>query len=131
MKTEIILKSCRTIKHIHVGQELILVGTGNYSKYPIKTGVVEKIGNKYFYVKTGNYSSEKFDNETGECVNDYNYGYLLFETEEEYKKYKIAGSQYQDIYMYFHDNSFYRSKLSFETISKISKLIYDDCVGDS
>lgn len=77
MKTELKLKSCRTINHVHIGQELLLIGTGNYSKSPAKHGIVEKIGNKYFYVKTGNFSSEKFDNETGECVNDYNYGYLF------------------------------------------------------
>lgn len=127
-KTEIDLKSCRTIKHIHLGQELILVGTGNISKQKPKTGVVEKIGKKYFYVKVG-FGSEKFDNDTGLCINDYNYGYLLFESEEAYKKYKEADANYHEIYMYFHDNSFFRSKLSFEEIEKIWNIINGDYTG--
>lgn len=127
MKDTITLKSGRTIKSISIGQNVFLVGTGNYKNYPPRYGAIEKIGKKYFYINVGsNWGLEKFDIEDGSAVNDYNYGYLIFENEEAYNKYKLAESSFHDIYMYFHDNSFYRSKLSFETIEAIHKLIYSE-----
>lgn len=124
MKTAMV-NNCRTIANIVTGQYVYLVGEGNYKKCPPRSGVIEKIGNRYFYIRT-NGILEKFDLDGGMCVNDYNYGYLVFASEENYEEYKKAELSYHDIMMYFHDNSFYRNILSNEVIRKIYEIMKNE-----
>lgn len=118
--------NCRTIRNIVEGQFVYLVGEGNYKKYPPRTGVIEKIGNKYFYVRVNAGILEKFDLNGGRCVNDYNYGYLVFASEKAYEEYKEAELSYHDIMLYFHDNSFYRNRLSNDAIKRIYEIMKEE-----
>ncbi len=118
--------NCRTIRNIVEGQFVYLIGEGNYKKYPPRTGVIEKIGNKYFYVRVNAGILEKFDLDGGTCVNNYNYGYLVFASEKAYEEYKEAELSYHDIMMYFHDNGFYRNLLSNEAIKKIYEIMKEE-----
>lgn len=120
------ITNCRTIRNIVEGQLVYLVGDGNYKKYPPRSGVIEKIGNKYFYVRVNAGILEKFDLDGGRCVNDYNYGYLVFASEKAYEEYKEAELSYHDIMLYFHDNSFYRNRLSNDAIKRIYEIMKEE-----
>ena len=120
------ITNCRTIRNIVEGQLVYLVGEGNYKKYPPRSGVIEKIGNKYFYVRVNAGILEKFDLDGGRCVNDYNYGYLVFASEKAYEEYKEAELSYHDIMLYFHDNSFYRNRLSNDAIKRIYEIMKEE-----
>ena len=125
------IKNCMTLKSVEVGDTVYMRPTGNarfwHSKEKLVRGIVTKIGRKYFMVDRGidgirNQCVERFTIDGAECVNDDNYGYILYSSEEEFARDTERDQMFSEIRKYF-GQSFRKKDPSYDAISKIYQIM--------
>lgn len=128
--------NCPTLKNIEVGDIVFMRPTGNarfwHPKQPLVKGVITKIGRKYFTVDRGldgirNKCEERFTLDGAECVNDDNYGYVLYSSKEAFDRDTERDQKFSDIRKYF-GQSFRKKDLSYEAICKIHEIMMEESV---
>ena len=125
------IKNGKTLKKVEIGDTVYMLPTRNarywhpHEKY--LKGVVTKIGRKYFTVDRGvdgirNNFEERFTLDGAECVNDDNYGYILYGSEEEFARDTERDQKFSEIRNYF-GQSFRKKDPSYETVCKIYEIM--------
>lgn len=125
------IKNCSTLKNIEIGDVLYMRPIGNarywHPREQFIKGVVTKIGRKYFTVNRGvdglhSSCEERFTIDAAQCVNDDNYGYILYKSQEEFERDSDRDAKFNEIRKYF-GQSFRKKDPSYEAICQIYELM--------
>ena len=127
--------NCQTIKTVEVGDIVYMRPTGNArfwhgTQIQYVTGTVTKIGRKYFTVNRGHDgihsgTEEKFTIDGAQCVNDDNYGYILYGSKEAFDQDTERDQKFSEIRKYF-GQSFRRKEPSYEAVCKIYEIMIEE-----
>ena len=128
--------NCQTLQNVEVGDVVYMRPTGNarywHPRQPYVKGVVTKIGRKYFTVDRGldgvrNTCVEKFTLDGARCVNNDNYGYILYASQGDFERDTERDQKFSEIRSYC-GKSVRNKELSYEAICRIHEIMRQEGV---
>ena len=130
-----VIQNCKTLKAVEIGETVYMRPTGNArfwhgTQIPYVTGIVTKIGRKYFTVNRGRDgihggTEEKFTIDGAQCVNDDNYGYILYGSKEAFERDAERERKLCEIKTYFC-HSIGVKALSYEGVCKVYDILKEE-----
>ncbi len=122
----------KKFKGIAAGDIVWMKPTGNAARRGLTElleGKVTKVGREYFYVSRvfddGSLSRyvEKIRIEDGECINEGNYGYIIYRSKEEAAEDNDKEEKYEEIRKFFSSYGGNVKKLSYGAIKDIHAIL--------